>query len=122
MLATLNKLSRILRIQEGDRDAMRFHWLSYPHTRKVEILRFTRALFGLSPSPFLLARVIREHLQQYRESRSDVVSEIEESLNVDDRIRSAHTIPQLKQSAIQILGDAKFALHNLALECPSSGG
>ena len=103
-----------VRIQEGDRDAMRFHWLSDLHTRKVEVLRFTCALFGLAPSPFLLAGVIREHLQKYKENCPDVVSEIEKSLYVDDLISGADTTlqaQQLKQSAIQILGDAKFTLH-----------
>ena len=111
-----------VRIQEGDRDAMRFHWLNDLYTRKVEVLRFTRALFGLAPSPFRLAEVIREHQQKYRESRPDVVSEIEKSLYVDELISGADTTPQaqqLKQSAIQILGDAKFTLHKWHSNVPA---
>ena len=47
-----------VRIHTQDRDAMRFHWIADLETRRVETLRFTRALFGLSSSPFLLGGVI----------------------------------------------------------------
>lgn len=43
-----------VRIREEDRDVMRFHWLKDKDTKQVETLRFSRALFGLSTSPFLL--------------------------------------------------------------------
>ena len=68
--------------------------LSDLHTRKVEVLRFTRALFGLASSPFLLAGVIREHLQKYRENLPGAVSEIEKSLYLDDLISGVDTTPQ----------------------------
>lgn len=41
-----------VRIRKEDRDAMRFHWLKDLATKQTETLRFTRALFGLAPSPF----------------------------------------------------------------------
>ena len=44
-----------VRISEQDRDALRFHWIADLETRRVATLRFTRALFGLSSSPFLHA-------------------------------------------------------------------
>ena len=48
------------------RDALRFHWLKDLASKQVETLRFTRVLFGLAPSPFLLAAVIKQHLQRYK--------------------------------------------------------
>ena len=44
-------------IKEAERDALRFHWAPDEQS-KVKTLRFTRALFGLAPSPFLLGGVI----------------------------------------------------------------
>ena len=44
-----------VRIQEAYRDALRFHWLNDKNSSHVGTLRFTRALFGLVQSPFLLA-------------------------------------------------------------------
>ena len=37
-------------IREEDRNALRFHWLKDLNSKKVETLRFTRALFGLTSS------------------------------------------------------------------------
>ena len=75
-----------VRIREEDRDAMRFHWITDLQSRRVETLRFTRALFGLAPSPFLLGGVIKQHLEACRTENPDLVREIEKSLYVDDLI------------------------------------
>ena len=48
-----------IRIREEDRDALRFHWIRDLETRRVEVLRFTRALLGPAPSPFFLEGVIK---------------------------------------------------------------
>ena len=53
-----------VRVREDDRDAMRFHWRRNEQS-EVETLRFTRALFGLASSPFLLAGVIDTHLSSW---------------------------------------------------------
>jgi hypothetical protein len=42
-----------VRVRENERDALRFHWRSEEDSQ-LETLRFTRVLFGLAPSPFLL--------------------------------------------------------------------
>lgn len=73
-----------VRIAEKDRDALRFHWLQSVESNEVETLRFTRALFGLGLSPFLLGGVIEQHLIGWNEKRPDMVAEISRSLYVDD--------------------------------------
>ena len=47
-----------VRIHAEDRDELRFHWITREYPEQVRTLRFTRALFGLGPSPFLLGGVI----------------------------------------------------------------
>ena len=51
-----------VRIHVQDRDALRFHWLEPKDPQRIRTYRFTRALFGLGPSPFLLGGVIQQHL------------------------------------------------------------
>ena len=75
-----------VRIREEDRDVMRFHWLKDLDTKHVETLRFTRALFGLSTSPFLLGGVIDQHLKNLQNVYPREVEEIRRSLYVDDFI------------------------------------
>ena len=86
-----------VRIREGDRDAMRFHWITDLQYRKVEILRFTRALFGLAPSPFLLGGVIKQHLDACRAEFPYLVREIEKSLYVNDLISSGPTVQAARE-------------------------
>ena len=103
-----------VRIREEDRDAMRFHWITDLQSRRVETLRFTRALFGLAPSPFLLGGVIKQHLETCRAEFPDLVRQIEKSLYVDDLISGGPTVQaagEVKAGATNVFGQASFKLH-----------
>ena len=69
-----------IRIRQEDRDTLRFHWISDLETRLVETFWLTRALFGLAPSPFLQADVIKQHLETCRTKFPDLIREIDKSL------------------------------------------
>ena len=49
------------RVKEEDMDALRFH-CQPGGSAELETLRFTRVMFGLTSSPFLLGGVIEHHL------------------------------------------------------------
>ena len=63
-----------IRIKGSERDALRFHWKG--SKEEMQTLRFTRALFGLAPSPFLLGGVLATHLDAWEERRSEDVAKI----------------------------------------------
>ena len=109
----LQKAFLQVRIKVEDRDALRFHWK--PNSQaEIQTLRFTRALFGLAPSPFLLGGVIEYHLQSWEDRKPDTVAEIKKSLYVDDLISGSTTVEkakELRDGAIEIFEDAKFTLH-----------
>lgn len=73
--ADLQKAFLQIRIRECERDALRFHWRKSEH-EKLETLRFTRVLFGLAPSPFLLGGVIEAHLDAWEEREPEIVTEL----------------------------------------------
>ena len=103
-----------VRIRENERDVLRFHWLKDLQTKEIEVLRFTRALFGLAPSPFLLVGVIKEHFRSLKSKYPDLVAEIEKSLYVDDLIDGADSTTkgiELKQTAKEVFSKAGFELH-----------
>lgn len=78
------------------------------------MLRFTRALFGLVPSPFLLGGVIECHLETWERGMPELVAKLRKSLYVDDLISGKPTVREereLKEGAISIFADAKFKLH-----------
>jgi len=103
-----------IRVRESERDALRFHWLVDKTSREVEVLRFTRVVFGLAPSPFLLNGVLQQHLNSMEPEYPASVNEIKRSLYVDDLISGAPTVEgakQLKNEAVKIFNDATFTMH-----------
>lgn len=103
-----------VRIRTEDRDALRFHWITREYPEQVRTLRFTRALFGLGPSPFLLGGVIQHHLNICQLDYPDGVPEIELSLYVDDLLKGDQTVEKawgIKATSGEIFGKASFKLH-----------
>ena len=103
-----------VRIQEEDCDALRFHWLKDLNSQTVEALRFTRALFGLTCSPFLLGGVIQHLLESCREKYPEIVHETEKSLYVDDLISGGPTQAKaetIKLASVEIFAKGTFELH-----------
>ena len=103
-----------VRIRKEDRAALLFHWLEDEATRQVTTLRFTRALFGLGPSPFLLGGVIQQHLENHRAEDPKCIEEIERSLYVDDLISGGQTVTEarrVKGGVTEIFSKAHFTLH-----------
>ncbi len=103
-----------VRIRSEDRDALRFHWVKDIQTEEVEVLRFSRALFGLTQSPFLLGSTIKQHLLAYGEKYQPVIEEIRRSLYIADIISggcSSEEVSELKSTAVEVFNDAGFELH-----------
>lgn len=75
-----------VRIQEADRDALRFHWIQYKDPSQIEVLRFTRAFFGLIQSPFLLGGTLKQHLDSLKAKYPEEVEEIMKSLSLVELI------------------------------------
>ena len=92
----LQQAFRQVRIKKEERDVLRFHWKTSEHS-EVEVLRFTRALFGLMPSPFFLGGVIECHLETWESCMPHLVAELRKSMYVDDLISGKPTVPEAKK-------------------------
>ena len=102
-----------MRIKEDERDSLRFHWKP-PGSDVVAIYRFTRALFGLTCSPFLLGGVLNEHLKSWEERYLELVKEIRDGLYVDDLMTGGVKVDEVKEKktkSTEIFNDASFKLH-----------
>ena len=100
-----------VRIRAEDRDALRFHWITREYPEQVRTLRFTQALFGLGPSPFLLGGVIQHHLNICRPDHPDAVPEIERGLYVDELLMGDQTVEKawkIIATTTEIFGKASF--------------
>ena len=103
-----------VRIREDDHDALRFHWFKDLNSQTVEAIRFTRALFGLTCSPFLLGGVVQHLLESCREKYPEIVREIGKSLYVDDLISGGPTQAKaetIKSASVEIFAKRTFELH-----------
>ena len=102
-----------IRIHESERDALRFHWRP-SHLSEVETYRFTRVLFGLAPSPFLLGGVLECHLDAWAKKYPEETEHLRRSFYVDDLLSGGQDIQQArtrKEIATEIMNDASFELH-----------
>eukprot|EP00795_Rhopilema_esculentum_P011404 gene11404-21602_t len=76
-------------IKPDERDFLRFLWVNdISDSDKLEIVcfRFTRLVFGLVSSPFVLNATIRAHLAKYAQSNEKFVRNVLNCLYVDDFI------------------------------------
>lgn len=87
-IADVEKAFLMISLNENDRDVVRFLWIDkLPEDLsqiQPKILRLTRVLFGVTSSPFLLAGVIKSHLEKYSYSYPETFKMLNESMYVDD--------------------------------------
>ena len=120
----LQKAFLQVRIKEEDRDALRFHRKPRSQT-DIETFRFTRALFGLTSSQFLLCGVIQQQLQAREQREPELISLIKKSPYVDDLISGAPSVKeayQQKEGSTKSFADAKFTLHKWNSNAPELEG
>ena len=94
-------------LDQSDRDATRFLWLSDPAnvTSPFITYRFRVVLFGATCSPFMLNAAIAYHLSR---SDSEVARDILHSLYVDNLVTGCHT----EQSALKYYFESRRLLSN----------
>ena len=82
----IEKAFLMVSIAAGDRDSLRFLWTSdlQKESPEVTILRFTRVVFGVNCSPFLLNATIKHHIETYRDIDPLFVADFMSSIYVDD--------------------------------------
>ena len=93
MTADVEKAFLMISVAEPDRDSLRFLWVDdiAKDTPDVCALRFSRVVFGVSSSPFLLNTTIKYHLQQSQDTHPDLVPKLIQSTYVDDIITGANS-------------------------------
>ena len=99
-----------VRIKKAERDSLRFHWKSSGQL-EVETLRFTRALFGLVCSTFLLGGVVERHLESWEGREPELVAEVRKSLYVHDLLSGKPTVAEakeLKEGTIKVFMKRNF--------------
>ena len=91
LVADIEKAFLMVSIADDDKDVLRFLWLDDIEAElpKIKVLRFSRVVFGVSSSPFLLNATIKHHMDHYRTVDQQFVDKLERSIYVDDLTFSA---------------------------------
>ena len=104
---------------KGDRDVLRFLWVDDIIKEQPEtiVLRFTRVVFGVSSSPFLLNATIRHHLEKHYSTHPELVQKLLRSTYVDDIVFGADDVNQayiLCKKSKEVLRSGGFNLRKFA--------
>ena len=115
IVADIEKAFLMVSVAKKDRDVLRFLWFKDACTEHQDLieLRFSRVVFGVSSSPFLLNATIQHHLQKYETEYPDLVGRLRRSLYVDDLATGAESEEQAYEmfvSAKEIMKEAGFNL------------
>ena len=97
-----------------DCDAFRFHWIDKEDPLRIHTYRFTKALFGLGPSPFLLGGVIKQHLKHCRADHPECVDDNEHELYVDNLLTGGLMVEKAKEKkalTTATFGQVTICLH-----------
>ena len=110
--ADVEKAFLMVSVAKGDRDVLRFLWVDDVLSDQPNLiqLRFTRVVFGVRSSPFLLNATIRHHLEQYRDVQPALVSKLSKAAYVDDIITGANDAHWLFEEAKRMLAEGGFNL------------
>ena len=86
LIGDVEKAFLMVGMGEEDRDELRFLWVDDIDNPSPEIVvpRFTRVVFGVSSSPFLLNATIKHHIERYKEADPEFVEKFLRSIYVDD--------------------------------------
>ena len=86
MTADIEKAFLMVSVRKEDWDALWFRWVKdlKGDVPEVTVLRFTRVVFGVSSSPFLLNAIIKHHMEQYGTEYPELVNLFMRSIYVDD--------------------------------------
>ena len=109
LTADVEKAFLMIAVDERDRDALRFIWVDDVTKEEPELqeYRFTRVVFGVSSSPFLLNATLKYHLEQFLESNEVVVKRLLQSTYVDDIISGANS----EDEAFDLYAQSKEIFH-----------
>ena len=113
--ADIRKAFQMIEVDVADRDFLRFLWWKDKETKKIQVYRHKRVVFGLNCSPFLLAAVLEFHIHSTPEEHAAFAHKLWQSLYVDNCVTSVNSPEEFydfKVKATSTLLDAKMTLRN----------
>ena len=89
-------------------------WYNHLTDRQILEYRFTRVIFGATPSPYVLGSTLQKHVKQFNEEYPQTAKALLEDTYVDDVQSGGESIAELqrfKDETTKIMGKGGFTLH-----------
>lgn len=103
-----------INVDERDRYAQRTLWYDNLTERNIVEYRFTRVIFGATPSPYVLGSTLQKHVRQFDKEYPKTAKALLEDTYVDDVQSGSDSIEDLqkfKEEATAIMDKAGFRLY-----------
>ena len=114
LCADIEKAFLQIRIKEKERESLKFHWLDNLANNTNQILRYTRLVFGLNQSPFILEGTLKTHFERYESMYSEPIRKIRDDMYVDDLVtggKSLQEVEKIKSDSTELFEKGGFKLH-----------
>ena len=127
IVADIEKAFLMIKVTETDQDVLRFLWYKDISVDKpeIEVFKFTRVVFGVGSSPYLLNATIAQHLRLFEEMYPSTVQKIKQSIYVDDVVMGATSVREaysLYKESKEIFGKGGFNLRKFVTNCTKLQG
>ena len=114
LCADIEKTFLQIRIKDKTRESLKFHWVDNITNNTIQILRFTRLVFGLNQSPFILEGTLKTHFEKYENMYLELIRKIRDDMYVDDLVTGEERLQEvekIKSHAIELFEKGGFKLH-----------
>ena len=114
LCADIEKTFLQIRIKDKTRESLKFHWVDNITNNTIQILRFTRLVFGLNQSPFILEGTLKTHFEKYENMYLELIRKIRDDMYVDDLVTGGERLQEvekIKSHAIELFEKGGFKLH-----------
>ena len=123
LVGDVEKAFLMVSVADRDRDVLRFLWIKDAKATQPEIaiMRFTRVVFGVSASPFLLNATIDHHIKKYSSMDQPFVNKFRRSVYVDDLTAGSHDANSAYEFYVKSkmrLAEANFNLRKFDTNSP----
>ena len=116
LLGDIEKAVLQIRIRENERDFLRFHWSEKANYDIIKIYRFTRLVFGLNQSPFILEGTLKIHFENHKYIGifRELIERLKDDMYVDDLMtggESTSKVGKIKGDSVNFFQRRVFNVH-----------
>ena len=86
-----------IRMKEKDRELLKFYWVKNLTNNTIQILPFTRLVFGLNHSAFILEGTLKTHFERYESMYLELKRKIRDDMCVDDLVTGGESLQEVEK-------------------------